>query len=535
MADLKIINARIVTMDPTCPETDTILIRNGKIAALGPAARQADAPTLNAQGRLILPGFQDAHIHLLNGGVDLIETAQLYDATTLAQLQTTLSAHAAQWQGAVVWGAGWQCGFFGDHNLTRDILDTVVKDRPCLIYDGNFHNACVNSAAIAASGITDTTPDPLNGHIVRDTQGRATGMLHEEAIDWAATFLPRTSEATLQAGLLAGQAHANRHGITGVIDPYIRSHHARIYGQAAKNGTLTLRVAGAGLVRADDTVESALTRLTALRQTHSTQDFHLNAAKFFMDGGLENRTAALIAPYADALAGNAPLMFASDQIASLFTALDAARFQIHVHCIGDGATRATLDGLTIARQTNGTWPSLHQIAHVQMLHPDDIPRFAELQVMANMQPHWACTDPVIPDDTMAMIGPERAPYTYAFRSLIDAGAPWCINSDWAVTTLNPFEIIGTAITREPPRHRGQSQPFLPEQRLTRMQALLGYTRNAAAACWRSTYTGQLSPGYSADLIMLDRDILTCDAYAVAGTQVLLTLFKGREVWRDPDV
>jgi len=215
-------------MDPTCPETDTILIRNGKIAALGPAARQADAPTLNAQGRLILPGFQDAHIHLLNGGVDLIETAQLYDATTLAQLQTTLAAHAAQWQGAVVWGAGWQCGFFGDHNLTRDILDTVVKDRPCLIYDGNFHNACVNSAAIAASGITDTTPDPLNGHIVRDTQGRATGMLHEEAIDWAATFLPRTSETTLQAGLLAGQAHANRHGITGVIDPYIRSHHARI-------------------------------------------------------------------------------------------------------------------------------------------------------------------------------------------------------------------------------------------------------------------------------------------------------------------
>jgi len=142
-----------------------------------------------------------------------------------------------------------------------------------------------------------------------------------------------------------------------------------------------------------------------------------------MDGGLENRTAALIAPYADALAGNAPLMFAPDQIASLFTALDAARFQIHIHCIGDGATRATLDGLTIARQTNGTWPSLHQIAHVQMLHPDDIRRFAELQVMANMQPHWACTDPVIPDDTMAMIGPERAPYTYAFRSLIDAGAP----------------------------------------------------------------------------------------------------------------
>ena len=153
--------------------------------------------------------------------------------------------------------------------------------------------------------------------------------------------------------------------------------------------------------------------------------------------------------------------------------------------------------------------------------------------MANMQPLWAAHDPVIPEPTFGMIGPSRLPYTYPFRSLIDAGAPFCISSDWAVTTLNPFEIIGAAVTREPPRRRGRAAPFYPDQRLTVAEAVQGYTTGAAAACWREHYTGQIRPGYSGDLIVLDRDILTCDPYEIAETEVLLTLFKGREVHRHP--
>ena len=530
--DLLILNAHCVTMNPAYPVTDAILIKGGRILALGDAAKSVPAAhTIDAGGRLVLPGFQDAHIHLLNGGTDLVETAQLYDAINLGDLQSALAAHAATWPGEMVWGAGWQCGFFGDHNLTRAVIDTVVPDRPCLIYDGNFHNACLNSKALAMIGITPDTPDPMNGHIVRDATGRSTGMLHEEAINWACEFLPRTSEETLTLGLRAGQAHANRRGITGVIDPCIQSHHIRIYAAAAQAGTLTLRVAGACLIRANDTAESALSRLAALRAAHNSEDFHLNAAKFFMDGGLENRTAAMLAPYADAPGGNAPLMFTPDQIDALFTALDAARFQIHVHCIGDAATRATLDGIAAARRTNGAWPALHQIAHVEVVDPADIPRFAALGVMANMQPLWAANDPIIPEPTWDTIGVPRLPFTYPFRSLIDAGAPYCLNSDWAVTTLNPFEIIGTAITREPKRSRGRAEPFFPAQRLTVSEAVQGYTTHAAAAAWRSHYSGQIRPGYSADLILLDRDIFTVDPYEVAETQVLLTLFKGREVHR----
>ena len=250
--DLLILNAHCVTMNPALPVTDAVLIRDGRIAALGPAAKATPAAqTVDAGGRLVLPGFQDAHIHLLNGGTRLIDTAPLYDATTLNELQSALAAHAARWPGPMVWGAGWQSGFFGDANLTCDIIDAVVPDRPCLIHDASFHNACLNSTALTMAAITDTTPDPLNGHIVRDAAGRATGMLHEAAIDWATSALPRPSDETLSLGLRAGQAHANRHGITGIIDPSIQSHHARIYGAAAAAGALSLRVNGACLVRAD--------------------------------------------------------------------------------------------------------------------------------------------------------------------------------------------------------------------------------------------------------------------------------------------
>ncbi len=528
MADLVIHNATIHTMDPANPRADWMTVQGGRILALGRGAPPDAAQRLDAKGLTLLPGFQDAHVHLLDGGTDLVETAPLYDCQTLDDIQRTMAAHAAQRGGPMVWGAGWQCGFFGDHNLTRAVLDAVVPDRPCLIFDGNFHNACINSAAIAMAGIDDQTPDPLNGHFVRDAAGRATGMLHEDAIYWVRARLPQTSDQTRYQGLLAGMAHANQLGITGVLDAAIQPYQRAAYARGEAEGALTLRVAGTMHITANELVAEAVARLIEWRDAHRSQDFHLHSAKVFMDGGLENRTAALIAPYAD-IGGNAPLMFQPDHIAELFTALDAARFQIHVHCIGDAAVRATLDGFEAARRANGVWPSLHQIAHCQMVHSDDLERFSALGVMANLQLLWACNDPLIPDETMAMIGPERAPLTYPARSLIDAGAPFCLNSDWPVTTLNPFEIIGTAITREPPRSRGRAEPFFPHQRLSRIEALQGYTTHAAAACWRGGFTGALKPGFSADAILLDRDLLTCDPYAIAETRVLATLFKGRLV------
>lgn len=535
MTGTLLLNARVRTMDPTRPLAEAVLIRAGRIAAVGAAGDlrvlAPGARVIDAGGRLCLPGFQDAHIHLLDGGVDHVASAPLWDVAGVADLCRVLAAHAATSPLPLVMGAGWQAGAFGDHNLSAAVIDSVVPDRPAILYDSSYHLAVANTAALRMAGIGADTPDPPKGHFVRDATGRPTGMLHEEATQVVRDRLPPISADTHFAGLLAAQALANRHGITGVLDPRIEPHNAAAYGRAVAEGRLTLRVAGAALVTPEDTPETALSRLTALRAAHPGPMFHVQSAKFFLDGVFENGTAACLAPCTDG--GNAEAMFDSAQIRALFTALDGARFQIHVHAIGDAATRAALDGMAAARGANGVWPALHQIAHLQLVHPDDMPRLAALGAMANIQPLWARFDPTIPDVALDLIGRDRWHLTYPFRALLDAGATACLSSDWPVTTLNPFPIIETAVTRRPQHHEGDGPAFHPEHRLTVAEAVAGYTTHAAAACWRGDLTGMIRPGLSADLILLDRDIFTCAPDDIGATQVDLTLFQGCEVHRAP--
>lgn len=534
MADTLVHNARIRTMDPGNPRADWVLLRAGRIAALGLGPPPDAARTIDAGGRLVLPGLQDAHIHLLSGGLDLATAAFLYDAASEDELIALIRAHAAARPDLpVVLGAGWQPGVFGDDTLTAAVLDRAVADRPVLVYDSSYHNACLNHRALDMAGVA-AMPDPPNGHILRDRAGRPTGMLHEEVIPLVAARLPALTDDHWLAGLMAGQAHANRHGITGVLDARITDPERRIYARAAAEGRLTLRVAGAALVTQADTPETALARLTDWRAAHPGPDFHIHSAKLFMDGVFENRTAATLHPYADAPGGTAPCMFGADQTNALMVALDAARLAIHVHVIGDAALRRALDGLLAARLANGPWAAQHQLAHLQLADPADIPRLADLAT-ANIQPLWARLEPPFSDPSLAMIGPDRWPDVYAFRRMLDAGADWCLSSDWPVSTLNPFEIIETAITRTKRRDDAPEPPFFPDQGLNVAECVQGYTVNAARACWRDQFTGMLRPGFSADLILLDRDIFHCPAPEISQTRVLLTLFKGAEVWRAPDL
>ncbi|MCC5973586.1 MAG: amidohydrolase [Rubellimicrobium sp.] len=532
-------NARIRTMDPTRPLAEALLAVDGRILAVGPEAEMValagpKATRIDAGGRLVLPGFQDAHIHLLAGGINLAVAVEFYDVLDEATLLARLAAHAkARPDLPLIMGAGWQPGIFGDHNLTARLLDTVVPDRPAVLYDTSFHNCCFNTRALEMAGIDDDTPDPLNGHIVRDADGHATGMLHEEVIKPAFKGLPQLTEEHRIEGYLAAEALAHRCGFTGVLDPRVTEEEAQTYSRVLAEGKLRLRVAGAALVTEADTAQSALERLSAMRAAHPGPDFHVHSAKFFMDGVFENRTAALHGPYADADGGNAPCMFGADKTVELMTALDAARFAIHVHVIGDAATARALDGLEAARRANGPWPAQHQLAHLQLTDPADYDRLAPAGAMANIQPLWARLDPVVPDIALEMIGSKRRAETYAFRKMLNAGADWCLSSDWPVSTLNPFEIMETAVTRQARRAENPREPFLPDQALTIEECVLGYTVNAARACWREHFTGQLRPGFSADLIVLDQDIFDCPLNRISDTRVLCTVFKGQVVWRDP--
>jgi hypothetical protein len=536
--DLILTGARIATMDPARPQAQAIAMAGGRILGLGSdaeivAAAGPGTRRIDAGGRRVLPAFQDAHIHLAEGGVDLVTAVPLFEAASHDALIAALRAHAASSDLPVVFGSGWQGGTFPPGTLHRGHLDAAVPGRPCFTFDSSAHMACLNSAALAAAGIGRDTPDPPNGTIQRDAAGEPTGLLLEDAAPWALARLPPLPADMALRGALAAMAHANRHGITGIIDARVVQTNLDAYAAALAGGCATLRVTAAALVRPADTPATAVERLADWRATHRHPDLMVTSAKFFLDGVIENGTAAFLAPTADT-GTNAPVMFPQDHLNALVAALDAARFQCHFHVIGDAAASAALDALDHAAAANGVWPSLPQLAHLQLVDAADIPRLAALGAMANIQPLWARHDPAVPDLWMEAIGPARLPQTYPFRQIADAGAPLVLSSDWTVSTLNPFPIIETAITRQPQRAEGQRPPFLPAERLNRGEALHAYTVNAAAACWRSHLTGRLAPGLSADLIVTDRDPLTCPVDEIGETRVLLTLFKGAAVHRDPD-
>ena len=535
--DLILINADIWTMDPLKPKVEALASHKGRVVTLGSTAEVKalagkGTRVVDAGGRLVLPGFQDTHIHMQDSGTRHALDVDLAGMRKIAELQEALAAFAGShperdW----VKGHGWYSGIFGEHNLTRQVLDAVVSDRPVLLYSSDYHSAAMNSKACEVIGLDKSVTDPENGRFARDKSGVPTGMLHELAIEWARDRMPKTPDSDWEAGVRFGQALCNRNGFTGVLDALVTERHLRVYRAVEKSTGLTVRVASTALVEPSDTVEGALTRIEGFRRDFASPLLKVHSAKFFLDGVLENRTAAMLEDYHDAEGGNAPVMFGENHLRELFVAFDAARFQIHCHVIGDKAVRVSLDALEAAREVNGAWPSLHQLAHVQCIDPEDIPRFAKLGIMPNIQALWARNEPSVTDVAVPIAGPRMARWIYPFRSLIDAGASCALSSDWGVSTLNPFHIMQTAITRQPPGKGKDFPAFLPEERMTLDECIKGYTVNAAAAAWRSADTGSLEQGKYADLIILDRDLFAIDPHEIADTQVMLTLLGGREVYR----
>ncbi len=342
--------------------------------------------------------------------------------------------------------------------------------------------------------------------------------------------MPVPSDEDYAKGVRWGQRHCNEHGITGVLDASVNERHMRVY-HAWRGGRITVRICATARVDPEETADAALARVEGLRRAYRSPMLRVHSAKFFLDGIFENRTAAMIEDYSDAIGGNAPVMFGENHLRDLFIRFDAARFQIHAHVIGDKAARAGLDALEAARDINGAWPSLHQLAHVQSHRPC---RYSALSRIGRRREYSAA------------LGAERAVghrrndadgrvRTHALDLClqITARCRSAVHLEQRLGRIDAQSVSDYRNRRHPPAAgQGTGHPaFIPEERIGLADCIRGYTVNAAAAAWRSEDTGSLAVGKFGDLIMLDRDIFAIDTYDIGDTKVLLTLLGGREVYR----
>jgi predicted amidohydrolase YtcJ len=540
-ADLLIVGAPVYTADPARPWADAVAVRAGRVAAAGPERDLADlrgpsTRVLRLDGGLVLPGFQDAHVHTAAGGLELAQ-CDLHEVEPAAYA-ATVARYAADHPGDPwVLGGGWVMDTFGTGGPHRSALDAVVADRPVLLESTDGHSAWVNGLALELAGITRATPDPPRGRIERDASGEPTGALHEAAKALVGDLAPEPGQAEWEAAIERGQAHLHRLGITAWQDAAVEPDMLAAYRAVAERGRLTGR-AVAALRWEVEAGGAQLADLVERRRTGTVGRLRASAVKIFSDGVFENRTAAMLEPYLDAdgrPTGNLGIgMLAADELARVVTALDAEAFDVHVHAIGDRAVRDTLDAFQAAAAANGRRDARHQIAHLQFVHPDDRPRFRRLGVVANAQPFWSCLDGYMRELTLPFLEPERAGWQYPWASLRRAGAVLAFGSDWTVSTANPLQEIEVAVRRVDPGDP-DGEPFLPDERVDLPAALDAFTSGSAYALRLEAETGSVTPGKLADLAVLDRDPFDPAAGPIAGARVLATLVEGEPVHADPSL
>jgi predicted amidohydrolase YtcJ len=538
-ADLLVVGAPVWTGDPARPWARGLAVVGGRLAAVGGERDALDlrgprTRVLRLRGGLVLPGFQDAHVHPVEGGLELL-------ACSLHGVEPAgYGAAVAAWAGAnlgAAWivGGGWSMDAFPGGCPGRAALDAVAPDRPAYLVSSDGHSAWVNGAALALAGVTAGTADPSGGRIERDADGEPAGTLHEQAMQLVGRLVPEPTAAQHEAALRLAQEHLHRLGVTAWQEARVTPPMLAAYRALAERGELTARVVaalawrrGSGLEQLDDLREQR--RLAAVGRLRAT------AVKFFQDGVFENGTAAMLAPYLDRSGrptGNLGIgMYPAADLARFVTALHQAGFDAHVHAIGDRAVRDALDAVEAAVRAGGRRDARHQVAHLQFVHPDDRPRFRRLGVVANAQPFWSCLDGYMRDLTLPFLEPERAGWQYPWASLRRAGAVLAFGSDWTVSTADPLQELEVALTRVSPQDRG-GEPFLPAERLDLPAALAAFTAGSAYANRLEADTGTLSPGKLADLAVLDRDPFDEQAGPIGDARVLLTLVEGEVVHADP--
>ncbi|OIU82724.1 amidohydrolase [Microbacterium sp. AR7-10] len=535
---------RVFVSDASRSRADAVAVRDGRIVALD---REANAliglgtEVVDLDGRMLLPGFQDAHVHPLWGGLDMLRCDLADLSSQEAYLQRIAQYAAEHPDDEWVLGGGWQMSAFPGGTPTAAALDTVVPDRPAFLPNRDGHGAWVNSRALALAGITRDTPDPDDGRIERDASGTPSGTLHEGAMTLVNRLLPAEPHERLREALAVGQRHLHSFGITAWQDAIVGTQYSDagdplpVYIAADRAGELTGRVVGSlwwdrtrGLEQIDD--------LVALRESAAGgRRFAATSIKIMQDGVAENFTASMLEPYCDGHGHpteNAGISFVDPDVLNEAAArLDALGFTLHFHAIGDQAVRECLDAVESALQRNGPRGNPHHISHIQVVHPDDVPRFRRLGVTANMQMLWATLEPQMVDLTLPFLGETRASWQYPFGDLLRAGAALAAGSDWSVSTPDPMAAIHTAVNRRsaPSEWEGDYPPFLPEQAIDLGSALQAYTAGSARVN-SLPETGTIRVGMLADLALLERDPFDGEPGRIGDTRVLGTWVEGVRVF-----
>ena len=506
-----------ILVDPTSEEgelrTSAIAFRDGRVAAHGAAAlelaAEAGAETIDLAGGALLPAPGDGHAHPLPGGVEALGP-NIRAAADLTGILDAVAAWKAEHPDAPwIVGGSYDATFAEGGRFDARWLDEVTGDTPTILRAWDYHTAWVNTAALRAGGITAETPDPPLGRILRREDGSPLGTLQETAANnFLADVVPAFSlEARLDALERATLTYAAQ-GTTWLQDAWVGLADLEVYRAAATQGRLHTRV-NLALVADPLTWRDQVDDYVAAREEiRALGHDRLSAEtiKIFVDGVIESHTAALLEPYADDPAEYGLPNWDAAELTAAVERYDALGFQLHLHAIGDGANRLALDAYESAANTNPQRDRNHVIAHVALLDPADVPRFAELGVIANFEPYWAQCDAVMRDLTIPHLGHPRDEWQYLIGSIVRSGATVSFGSDWPVTTVDWRPAVSTAITRHS-HEEPESPAWLPDERLDAATAYAAYTKGIARQALAPDERGTLAVGRVADAVWLSGDPL----------------------------
>ena len=540
-ADLILRNGVVHTVDAARRTADAVAVEAGRIVAVGAAGdvdgvRGPSTRVVDLAGAMVLPGFQDAHCHLGSSGYattrcDLSESRGADEH--LRRIGAYREAHPdREW----IVGGGWSMSDFPGGIPTAAALDAVVSDRPVALTNRDYHGTWVNSRALELVGVTAATADPPGGRIERDAHGAPVGMLQEQAMHLVLDRAPAPTHADRMDGIQAAVAYYHRLGITACQDALVDAEWQAAYEQLARAGELGLRVRGA-LEWDSGRDHTQLAELTERRHSGTVGRLACGTVKFFHDGVVENRTAAMLDPYLDG-DGHPTAEYGLDQyppgdLEHFVRICDAEGFGVHIHAIGDRAVRESLDVLAAAIHANGRRDARHQLAHVQFAHPDDLPRFRALGVIANVTPLWARLEAYVTELTIPFVSARASEGMYPFGSILRHGGALAFGSDWSVSTPDPLRQLAVAVSRIDP-DSDVTEPLLPGERLDLGAAIAAQTIGAAHACALEHETGSIEVGKLADLVILDHDLHRLAPAEYIDVKVLATLVEGEVVHASPD-